>query len=263
MEARLGSPMLLSTRQAGYRRIMNVESRIKALTATSNDGGGGVDLLPSRLSEACRQVLGTDGAGVSLFGATTRIPLGASDKDAVHAERLQFTVGDGPCWAAHSSGSAVYADELELARRWPMFHRQLVQETAYRGVASLPLNAGSHIFGALDLYFRDQEAMLNVNWKEVGEAVAVIAGQLARHVGRSDDPDSPPSWMRSPEVLRRTRIWTAVGIITLDLEIDSADALALLRSFSFGSERLIDDVVADIADRVLTPAQLWAGADVG
>ena len=82
----------------------------------------GPELLPLRLARACAQVLPVAGAGLSVyFSADRRLPLGGSDQAAGIAERLQFTVGEGPCLTAHSTGNAVLADEDELRTRWPMF----------------------------------------------------------------------------------------------------------------------------------------------
>jgi hypothetical protein len=58
----------------------------------------GPELLPVRVARACAQMLQVDGAGLSLVDtAQQRMPLGASSEEAATAERLQFTVGAGPC----------------------------------------------------------------------------------------------------------------------------------------------------------------------
>ncbi|RIJ70547.1 GAF domain-containing protein [Nakamurella silvestris] len=218
------------------------------------------DLLPSRLARACAQALAIEGAGVSLFGPTTRIPLGASDDEAEHAERLQFTVGDGPCWAAQATGTPVHADEPELARRWPMFHRELTRDTSYRAIVSVPLHDGTRQFGAMDLYFRNSSDMPRQEWPDGVTAGQIVASELSSYVAAPNPDSGAPNWMRNPTVVRRTRIWMAVGIVNLALDTSSADSLALLRSYSFGGARTLDDVVADIADRVLSPEELWVGA---
>ena len=67
----------------------------------------GPELLPTRLAKPCTRVLPIDVAGISMFTAPTmRIPIGASDDDATIAERLQFTVAQGPCIDAHTPGNA-------------------------------------------------------------------------------------------------------------------------------------------------------------
>jgi len=241
---------------------MSLESKIYSLAGLSGRAdtelyGSHADLLPSRLAAACTVALSIDGAGVSLFGPTTRVPLGASDDEAAHAERLEFTVGDGPCWAALSGGTPVFADEIELARRWPMFHRQLVRETSFRAIVSVPLADDSRQFGAMDLYFKDPESMPRSPWEGAEAAGRVVSAELATYLAAP--AGGLPRWMRNPTVQRRTRIWMAVGIVNLALDTSGTDSLALMRSYSFVTSRTLDDVVADIADRTLSPGDLWSG----
>src|SRR3954447_10060986 len=85
----------------GIARGMDVMAQIARLSLPRNyPDVPGPELLPSRLMRSCVQVLPVAGAGVSVF---TRGAGGASDDSAVLAERLQFTVGEGPCLAAHAT----------------------------------------------------------------------------------------------------------------------------------------------------------------
>ena len=62
----------------------------KALASSPADLAG-PELLPARLARACAAALGVDGAGLSLHVGVLRTPIGASDAQTAHAERLQFT----------------------------------------------------------------------------------------------------------------------------------------------------------------------------
>jgi hypothetical protein len=113
----------------------------------------GPELLPARLARACTRVLPIAGAGISMFTAPTmRIPVGASDETATTAERLQFTVAQGPCIDAHHTGQPITATEPVIARRWPIFHDLLITHTPVRGIVAVPLLDGLTGIGALDLY---------------------------------------------------------------------------------------------------------------
>ncbi|MFL6097109.1 MAG: GAF domain-containing protein, partial [Blastococcus sp.] len=69
-----------------------------ALAEVTDPALAGPELLPLRLARASARTLAVDGAGLSLVDASQqRIPLGASSAVAEVAERLQFTVGAGPC----------------------------------------------------------------------------------------------------------------------------------------------------------------------
>ena len=91
-----------------------------ALAALGSTGPTEPELLPNRLAAACTAVLPVDGAGICLFDSTgIRIPVGASDRDAALAERLQFTAAQGPCLDAHSLGCSLIATESLSPRSGP------------------------------------------------------------------------------------------------------------------------------------------------
>ena len=79
-----------------------------------------------------------DGVGISLTGEV-RIPLAATSTDAVTAEALQTTLGEGPCLTAAAHGTALVADATSMAATWPMFGAALTSGTPFRSVASVPL----------------------------------------------------------------------------------------------------------------------------
>jgi hypothetical protein len=76
-----------------------VAERFDAALASSPADLAGPNCCPSRLARACAAALRVDGAGLSLHVGVLRTPIGASDAQTAHAERLQFTVGDGPACA--------------------------------------------------------------------------------------------------------------------------------------------------------------------
>ena len=128
---------------------MTIAERFEAaLDGTTDPDLAGPELLPVRLARACARILPVDGAGLSILDAAQqRTPLGASSPDAEVAERLQFTVGAGPCMTAADTRQPVFAVEEELRRRWPVFTELLQQETPYRAVVALPLQPALTGFG--------------------------------------------------------------------------------------------------------------------
>ena len=96
-----------------YRGAVGITEEFRTAYAQLREAAvAGPELLPTRLAKACTRVLPIDGAGISMFTAPTmRIPIGASDDTATIAERLQFTVAQGPCIDAHHTG-----DEATIGR---------------------------------------------------------------------------------------------------------------------------------------------------
>ncbi len=140
-------------RDVADERGSPVLDTFRAALAASAEQLPATELVPQRLAEAAAAVLPVAGVGMSLYFASgRRLPLGASDPIAATAERLQFTVGEGPCLSAHAAGRPLVADEAELTARWPGYTAELVARTPIRGVIALPLDDGLADVGVLDLY---------------------------------------------------------------------------------------------------------------
>ena len=218
----------------------------------------GPELLPERLAVACARMLPVDGVGLSLAGPDgRRIPLGASSEHAARAERLQFTVGAGPCMTAQQSREPVFALLDDLRRRWPAFADLLTARTPYRAVVGLPLREAISGMGAVDLYFeRDQDVPgLNVfEAMAVGDLVTSVLSETA--VWSSWEPARGPDWLHGPAATRRAAVWEAMGVVGLALEVDAPTALDVLRSVAYGKDRPVDDVAADLLAGRLTADDL-------
>src|SRR6195952_1008533 len=161
---------------------MDVAMHIAMLSQVSNQPDlPGPELLPARLMRAAAAALPIAAAGISVFTTDGhRVPLGASDDTAALAERLQFTVGEGPCLSVHGTGRALLATEEVMARRWPTFHSELVGRTPFRSILSLPLDQ-PHLGGnaAMDLYYEESDRALDaVQLEDVQDAADVTAALL-------------------------------------------------------------------------------------
>jgi hypothetical protein len=207
-------------------------------------------LVPERLAKAAAVVLPVDGGGISLFFASDRrLPLGASDEQSAEAERLQFTVGEGPCLSAHASGRPIVADEAMIESRWPVFYDDLVTRTSIRGIISLPLEDEFRGFGALDLYLvppHDVRSVPLFDSLTVGrEVVATFQATNRRASPRADGP----AWLDAPAAERRSLVWQAMGFVNAGLGVTSVDALAILRGHAYSEGMDLDEVAARVLDR--------------
>ncbi len=208
----------------------------------------GPELLPVRLARACARTLHVDGVGLSLLDADQlRVPLGASSDEAATAERLQFTVGAGPCTTAQETRQPVFAVGDDLRRRWPAYTDLLVRSTPFRAVVTLPLQPTLAGDLTIDLYFRRSEDVADLEVFEalaVGELVTSALSDAA--VWSSWSPAEGPEWLRGPEPRRRTAVWEAMGRVSIELDVDIPAALDLLRAAASASGRTTEDVAADL-----------------
>src|SRR3954469_22084167 len=234
----------------------------RAWTGSGDAATASAALLPVRLTRACVEVLGVAGAGLSLHQGAFRVPVGGSDEMATLAERLQFTHGDGPCLEAAAHHRVLIAGAAELHNRWPAFTEELFRHTPYRAIISLPLATGQRPFAALDLYLIDAAALRTLALHEVyqvsqqtADALA-IAVDTARNAAPADpsEPLTPPdnavpAWLDPPPAHTRSQVWVAMGMAMTEFHLTATDALALLRSYAYGHDRLLDDLAADLVHR--------------
>jgi hypothetical protein len=216
------------------------------------------ELLPSRLARACARALAVDGAGLSLHVGVLRTPIGSSDAEAAHAERLQFTVGDGPCLRAQDTGTAITFSPEGIARNWPQLWASLLDETPYRGVLSVPLPPPMGPLVVLDLYARDLRTLTALDRDDVRAVTRATTEELALTVTGPEFPDDGSNWLDGPEARRRSVVWQAMGLVGIAFGLDAPDAIATMRASAISSARVVDDVAEDILAGRLVPADLKA-----
>ena len=233
---------------------MTIEDRFAAALAADTDAYPEVELLPVRLARACVRVLPVAGAGLSaLANRDLRVPIGASDAVAGFVERLQFTYGEGPCLQAYGTGRLQMKTATEIAERWPEMHRDLIAVTPYRSVASLPLRDGATRLGALDLYL-EQPAGLDAG--ELADACivagcvsdALVSARVYSVAAQRANPASLPLAHTDP-MASRIQVWQAMGLLNVQLEVTTQDALALLRARAYATDTLVDDLAHAILTR--------------
>ncbi|HEV7189399.1 MAG TPA: GAF domain-containing protein [Blastococcus sp.] len=243
---------------------MTIARRFDAALAEVTDPAlAGPELLPVRLAMACARTLAVEDAGLSFVDASQqRLPLGASSAVAEVAERLQFTVGTGPCMTAQETRQPVFAVEVELRRRWPVFTELLVGATPFRAIVALPLQPALAGAGAIDLYFRDSAAVPSLDVFEalaVGELVTSALSDAA--VWSAWSPAEGPEWLHGPIPQRRAAVWEAIGKVSVDLEVSAPDALTLLRAHAYAEALTVDDAAGELLAGRLRADDLVAGRE--
>ncbi len=128
----------LSSVLSDFARTMLTDFRIQAI----------LDHLVKRIVD----VLDVSGAGVTLIapGMAPRY-VAASDEAALRFERLQTSLGQGPCLTAYESGELVSVVDLAADDRYPEFAPAAVA-AGLAAVFTFPLRHGDGRLGALDLY---------------------------------------------------------------------------------------------------------------
>jgi hypothetical protein len=227
---------------------VTLTERLNAAMAATVDS---VLLFPDRLAAACAQVLPIDGAGVTATHLhNRRIPLGASDPQSQAAERLQFTLGEGPCLTAQTSRTVVRATSRDLQLTWPVYWVELTSLTPFRSVIALPLRGPITAMTTVELYARNGDGIQALTNEALSELAGVLDTWLIAAL-KSQEAEflGLPAWMWSPSANARLAVWRAVGHLASLHQLDNMDALALLRSQAFGRSRDLETTAKAILAR--------------
>jgi hypothetical protein len=231
-----------------------------ATRALLADGPAGLDdrVLAQRICRACIEGLDVDGAAISLLTATvSRETLWASDATAERLEDLQFSLNEGACMQAATTGVPVLVPDLHHATevaRWPIFAAAVMEQTPVRALFALPLQWGPSNLGVLDLYRRVPGSLSQTQWRDALSTAEV--GSLMMLTLRTD----PDGNFDSDEVERsldpalsdnRAEVHQATGMVLVQLGVSSTEALARLRAYAFSQQRLLIDVARDVVNRRL------------
>ncbi|WP_245614193.1 GAF and ANTAR domain-containing protein [Actinokineospora inagensis] len=211
----------------------------------------------ARLCQACVQLLPVDGASVSLMtGTDQRETIYASDAVVDHIETLQFSLGEGPCFEAFTTGRPVLVTDLaaDAATAWPVFAAQMADRPV-GAIFAFPLVHGAARVGAMDLY-RTRPGWLTppelaIALQVADIAAAALIGPPAAGPGAEIDEE----WLASLP-FHREHVHQATGMLIAEHRVPAGQALALLRGYAFATGRLVDEVAADLVNRRLHPREI-------
>lgn len=217
--------------------------------------------LAQRICRACIAGLDVDGAVLSLLTATvSRTTLWASDATAELIEELQFTLNEGACMEAATTGRPVLVPDLRHSTetaRWPMFAAAVAEQTKVRALFALPLQWGTVNLGVLDLYRLTAGGLSAAQYRDALSATDIAAllmlGQRTDPtlgVELGEDSGISESWLNESSG-HRAEVHQATGMVLAQLEISATEALARLRAHAFVEQRLLIDIAHDVVSRRL------------
>ena len=226
----------------------------RALIALGRDSRDDHELARS-ICQACVAGVNVDGAAMSLLTTSVfRETLSATDTTAAVLEDLQYTLGEGACIDAASSGRPVLVSDVHdhvLTSRWPVFAAAVAEQTDARALFALPLQLGTINLGVLDLYRASPGPLRGPELRDIVAAtdsatMLILAAQM--HAD-ADGHDGEPGWdeLRSD----RAEVHQATGMVLVQLGVSAQDAFVRLRAHAFAARRPLDEVARDVVARRL------------
>lgn len=155
-------------------------------------------LLADSLAATAAEVLDADGVGITVLAGTgLRVPIGASDPVASAAERLQFTVGDGPCFQVFDDQHTALFNGSALGEQFSTFYEGLTRHTPFRSIVATPLGT-LRPWGMLDAYHRSSQPNDDgPSVRAIGHRVTAVLTEtsaVAEAIGNRPDPDYKAPW---------------------------------------------------------------------
>jgi hypothetical protein len=204
-----------------------------ATVLTRLDSGGG---LTTALAARAAAALGGTGVSANITTAGGGMETTwSADPTSVALQDLQFTLGDGPSVDATRLGVMMLAPDLAgaQAHRWPAF-APAAAELGVRAMFAFPLRIGAIGLGAMEIYRVEPGPLAPGGLGDaLGLAEAVTALMLRIPLGTG-------------AFVLRAAVHQATGMVAVQLGSSLTEALARLRAYSFGINRSINDVAADV-----------------
>jgi GAF domain-containing protein len=216
-------------------------------------GGRATDLDVKRLCDVCVEVTRTRGAAITFMSgrrAELRSSVCTTNTASALIEQLQYTLGEGPSLDAYIQRRPILESDLPHVSmyRWPVFSAKAVA-AGVRSVFAFPLRTGTERLGVLTLCSGHPGALAHDHYvnaivmaEVVAQTVLVLqSGAVAERL--------------APELEAVTDLQGAVhqasGMVSAQLGVGIAQALGRLRTYAFGTDRLLVDVAEDVVERKL------------
>jgi len=177
---------------------------------------------------AVSTIEGCDFAGIFVLeGQSVTTPV-CSDPLVIVLDGLQHGAGEGPCLDALSRPSAVYAEDLGVDGRWPVFGPEAVAN-GMRSLLALPLDFNGAP-AALNLYARYPNAFGVID-RGRGLLLAALGG-LAFTTASAHEEDERKAAQLHAALATREMIGQAQGILMERERISPDEAFDILRRAS-------------------------------
>ncbi len=192
------------------------------------------------------ETVGTAFGGITLIHDHGRRfeTVGSTDPAVDLADRLQYSLREGPCVEASLRSTSFSSSDLATDPRWPVWGPQ-VSELGFRSVLSSEIHGRGHRIGALNLYGDTETTFDDDDIK----TAAMFAHQASLVLGFVLHEADLLQAMES-----RSIVGQAQGILMQRFKIGSATAFALLRRYSMDTNTRVRDLAEYVIETRDLPA---------
>lgn len=185
--------------------------------------------------------------GVTLNHSKKTATVGGSSPKAIHLDKIEQRVGDGPCILALKVKKPVLMADARTDPRWPGYQQSLLEEGCL-SVLGVPMELSEEASAALN-FFAPSTGVFTEQIIQEADRFAQIAGRavrLAVRVGTAENAaDNLAAAMTS-----RTAINLACGIIMGQNRCTQAEAMAILMKVSSHRNQKLRDIAEEIVLKI-------------
>jgi transcriptional regulator with GAF, ATPase, and Fis domain len=163
-----------------------------------------------------------------------------SDSVARQIDKLELTLGSGPCLDAVQECKAQIQADLTADSRWPSLANRVLAETPVRGALSVRLPVDRARVGALNL-FSDTANAFDERSVECALVLGAFATVATNAVAQGEDVASLRRGLASSRAIGK-----AIGMLMVLNDVSDDDAFGMLRRTSQETNVKLAEVAADI-----------------
>lgn len=185
--------------------------------------------------------------GVTLQRTKRTATVGGSSPRAIHLDKIEQQVGEGPCITALKTGVITLLGDVRTDARWPEYQKRLYDEGILSALG-IPLQLGDDSAAALNFFASSTEVFSDAIIKEA-DSFAYLAGSAVRLAvkvgtaqGTADD--------LSAAMQKRTAINLACGIIMGQNRCTQEEAMTILTNVSSHRNQKLRDVAEEMVVKI-------------
>lgn len=196
-----------------------------------------------RLTDQVVEVLGVDGAGVSIARDDRLSFLTSSGAPVAVLEEFQASTGQGPCHVAFRHGEQVRVGNLEEWDEWPEY-RRVALDQGMSAVASLPMPVHEQRVGALDLYRTEPHDWTDDELRVAQLLADMASGYVRNNMQLSESRSLADQLQRALD--SRVVVEQAKGVLSGRNDISPNVAFDLLRTRARTSSTKLHEVCEQV-----------------
>jgi GAF domain-containing protein len=181
--------------------------------------------------------------GVTLQRRRRTMTVAGSSPRAVILDRIEQSMGDGPCIEALRTRSIVVLPNVDTDPRWPEYQVQLAAQ-GVRSTLGVPLEIGGDALAALN-FFGSDTGLFTEDIIAKASGFADLAGRSLRLAVRIGTAQSRAEDLQAA-MEHRTAIDLACGVVMAQNRCSQEEAMGILTRVSSNRNQKLRDVAAEV-----------------